>query len=53
MRMASAAPDVRPAAVAGSFYPRDPGRLRADVAALLAKVAAIPGVRQVVNGFGG
>ena len=36
MRAASAAHDVRPAAVAGSFYPQDPRRLRAEVSALLA-----------------
>jgi AmmeMemoRadiSam system protein B len=34
---------VRPAAVAGAFYPADPAGLRADVAALLAGASAIPG----------
>lgn len=44
MRTASEMPSVRPAAVAGAFYPRDPGRLRAEVAALLAGVPGHPGV---------
>src|SRR5262249_44186160 len=35
MRTASELPGVRPAAVAGSFYPGDPGRLRAQVDELL------------------
>ena len=38
MRTASEMPGVRPAAVAGSFYPGDPGRLRAQVGELLAGV---------------
>src|SRR5262245_12892777 len=42
MRTASELPGVRPAAVAGSFYPRDPGRLRAQVDELL---AGPPGVQ--------
>jgi AmmeMemoRadiSam system protein B len=33
---------VRPAAVAGAFYPADPARLRAEVAALLAAAPAVP-----------
>jgi len=33
---------VRPAAVAGAFYPADPARLRAEVAALLAAASAVP-----------
>jgi MEMO1 family protein len=36
MQTASELPGVRPAAVAGSFYPRDPGRLRAQIDELLA-----------------
>jgi MEMO1 family protein len=36
MQTASELPEVRPAAVAGSFYPRDPGRLRAQIDELLA-----------------
>src|SRR5260370_12856416 len=36
MRTTTQTPEVRPAAVAGSFYPGDPGRLRAEVGALLA-----------------
>ncbi len=36
MRTTTQTPEVRPAAVAGSFYPEDPGRLRAEVGALLA-----------------
>jgi MEMO1 family protein len=38
MRTASEMPSVRPAAVAGSFYPGDPERLRAEVGELLAGV---------------
>jgi AmmeMemoRadiSam system protein B len=38
MRTVSEAPSVRPAAVAGSFYPADPGRLRTEVTELLAGV---------------
>lgn len=36
MRTARQTPEVRPAAVAGSFYPSDPDRLRAQVGELLA-----------------
>jgi MEMO1 family protein len=36
MRTVSEMPRVRPAAVAGSFYPSDPGRLRVEVSELLA-----------------
>jgi AmmeMemoRadiSam system protein B len=36
---------VRPAAVAGSFYPGDPSALAAEVAAYLADAAARPGAR--------
>ena len=36
MRTATQTPEVRPAAVAGSFYPGDPDRLRAQVGELLA-----------------
>src|SRR5215467_10123108 len=42
MRTGSELPGVRTAAVAGSFYPRDPGRLRAQVDELL---AGPPGVQ--------
>jgi AmmeMemoRadiSam system protein B len=35
MRVRADSPTVRPAAVAGSFYPRDPGLLRQEVANLL------------------
>ena len=39
-------PDLRPAAVAGRFYPADPRRLRAEVSAPLAKAAARPAERR-------
>jgi hypothetical protein len=35
-------PDVRPAAVAGRFYPADPRQLRAEVSALLAEAGEPP-----------
>ena len=38
---------VRPAAVAGQFYPRDPAQLRAAVAAFLADAVPARGVRPV------
>ncbi len=40
MRAAKLSENVRPPAVAGMFYPRDPGELRAEVLRLLAAVAA-------------
>ena len=43
MRAHSENPRVRPPAVAGRFYDDDPDRLRADVAALLAKAPAPTG----------
>jgi MEMO1 family protein len=39
---------MRPAAVAGSFYPRDPGRLRAEIAELLAEVPAYSGAAKAL-----
>jgi AmmeMemoRadiSam system protein B len=43
MRTATEMPAVRPAAVAGSFYPRDPDRLRAQVSEFLAGAAGHSG----------
>ncbi len=40
MRGAQVSENVRPPAVAGTFYPRDPGGLQAEVSRLLASVAA-------------
>jgi AmmeMemoRadiSam system protein B len=40
MRAARVSENVRPPAVAGTFYPRDPGALRAEVSRLLAAAAA-------------
>ena len=37
MPISAKMPTVRPAAVAGAFYPADPRRLKADVSAMLAK----------------
>src|SRR5260370_15176741 len=48
MRTATQIPKVRPAAVAGSFYPRDPGRLRAEVGELLAGASGHSGVLKAV-----
>ena len=42
MRAATLSENVRPPAVAGMFYPRDPGDLRADVLRLLTDVGAAP-----------
>jgi AmmeMemoRadiSam system protein B len=42
MRQASRGPSVRPPAVAGSFYPADPDRLRSQVSELLAGAPAAP-----------
>jgi MEMO1 family protein len=41
MRVRARSPTVRPAAVAGSFYPRDPDVLRQEVANLLAKALGV------------
>lgn len=42
MRAAKLRENVRPPAVAGMFYPRDPGELRAEVLRFLAGAAAAP-----------
>ena len=45
MRAPGHQPSVRRAAVAGSFYPADPERLRLDLSGLLAKAPALPAYR--------
>ena len=42
MPVPAATSTVRPAAVAGQFYPRDPDRLRREVAGLLTEAPDLP-----------